>query len=148
MDFGEDRPPEALGQYTGFLLNWVAAGSRRRFDTVLEDVGLRRHDFALLNVVADQPGLTQQELVGETHIDPSTMVQTLDSLAEAGLAERKPHPTDRRKHTIHLTTAGRAKLKCARAAATRAGEESFERLNAEELAQLHASLRKLAGYED
>lgn len=148
MEFGESTPPEALGNYTGFLLNWVAIRSRNRFDEALEEVGLRRHQFALMSVVSSDPGLTQQQLVGATHIDPSTMVQTLDSLAEEGWAERQQHPTDRRKHIVHLTAAGKKKLKQARETAGRAGAKTFGRLDSEEQAQLHAMLRKLAGYED
>lgn len=147
MDFGESRPPEALGNYTGFLLNWVAAGSRRRFEGALEGLGLRLQQFGLMSVVSAQPGSTQQELVDATHIDASTMVQTLDALADAGLLERRQHPTDRRKRTVHLTPEGKLALRRAREAAGRAGEASFGRLEKAELAQLHRILRKLAGYE-
>jgi DNA-binding MarR family transcriptional regulator len=146
--FGEERPPEALSQYTGFLLNWVAAGSRRRFEKVLEDLGLKLQGFALMTTVETAPGSTQQELVGLTHIDPSTMVQTLDFLSEAGFAERRPHPTDRRKHTIHLTKKGERALARAREAARDAAGETFRRLDAEERRELHRLLAKAAGLEE
>lgn len=149
MGFGEGvRPPGALGNYTGFLLNWVAVGSRRRFEDSLEELGLRLHGFALMNVVAADPGQTQQELVATTFIDPSTMVATLDTLAEAGYAERRAHPSDRRKHTIHLTAEGKRILRRGREAARRAGEESLGRLDPEERDELRRLLRKIVGYED
>jgi DNA-binding MarR family transcriptional regulator len=146
--FGESRPPEALSNYTGFLLNWVAVGSRRRFERALEELGLRLQGFALMNTVEGTPGRTQQELVELTHIDPSTMVQTLDFLAEKGYAERRPHPTDRRKHTVHLTPAGKRILGRARKAAAEAAEVTLGRLDAEERAELHRLLRKVSGIED
>lgn len=149
MGFGEgSRPPEALGNYTGFLLNWVAVASRRHFEASLEELGLKLQGFALMNVVSADPGRTQQELVAATFIDPSTMVATLDALAEAGYAERRPHPSDRRKHTIHLTEEGRRMLRRAREAARRAGEQTLGRLEPGERAQLHAMLRKMAGYDN
>lgn len=145
MGFGDEKPPEELSRYTGFLLNWVAAGSRRRFEAALQELGLRIHQFALLNVVAAHPGRTQQSLGDSTHIDPSTMVQVLDSLSEAGLAERRPHESDRRKHTIHLTKDGEKLLVEARRAAGRVGEESFAALDEDERETLRLLLRKAAG---
>jgi DNA-binding MarR family transcriptional regulator len=148
MTFGESRPPEALSNFTGFLLNWVAAGSRKHFEEALDELGLKLQGFALMNTVDAEPGRTQQELVGLTHIDPSTMVQTLDILAEAGYAERRPHPSDRRKHTIHLTKEGKRMLGRARRAAAEAGSESLGRLDNAERNQLRELLRKAAGCED
>lgn len=145
MEFGEDKPPEELSRYTGFLLNWVAAGSRRRFEAALLELGLRIHQFALMNVVAAHPGRTQQSLGDSTHIDPSTMVQVLDALSKAGLAERRPHESDRRKHTIHLTKAGEELLVKARQAAGRVGDESFGALDEDERETLRLLLRKAAG---
>jgi DNA-binding MarR family transcriptional regulator len=145
MTFGESRPPEALSNFTGFLLNWVAAGSRKHFEEALDELGLKLQGFALMNTVDAEPGRTQQELVGLTHIDPSTMVQTLDILAEAGYAERRPHPSDRRKHT---TKEGKRMLGRARRAAAEAGSESLGRLDNAERNQLRELLRKAAGCED
>jgi DNA-binding MarR family transcriptional regulator len=147
MGFGESTPPEGLSDYSGFLLNWAAASSKRKFEEALEGIGLRLHQFALMNVVAGSPGRTQQELTQLTHIDPSTMVQTLDQLAEAGLAERRPHESDRRKHTVHLTTEGKRKLRSARGVARKSAEETFGRLDPGEREELHRLLRKMTGVD-
>jgi MarR family transcriptional regulator, lower aerobic nicotinate degradation pathway regulator len=147
MLFGDASPPTALGDYTGFLMNWCAARSRGAFADALEELGLRPPQFAVLSVIDGNPGLTQQALVEATGIDPSTMVQLLDSLAAAGWAERRPHATDRRKRAVHLTPEGAAVLARAREAATRVGEATFAPLAPEEREQLHALLRKLAGLD-
>jgi DNA-binding MarR family transcriptional regulator len=75
------------------------------------------------------------------------MVQLLDGLQEAGLAERRVHPTDRRKRALHLTKNGRAALSRARKSATKVGEATFAPLSDDERAQLHGLLRKLAGLD-
>jgi MarR family transcriptional regulator, lower aerobic nicotinate degradation pathway regulator len=144
---GGSKPPEALGDYTGFLMSWCAARSRGAFGRALEELGLRPPQFAVLSVIDTQPGLTQQALVEATGIDPSSMVQLLDALSEAGLAERRPHPTDRRKRAVHLTDQGRDALRRARGAATEVGEATFAPLAPEERRQLHALLRKLSGLD-
>jgi DNA-binding MarR family transcriptional regulator len=144
---GGSKPPEALGDYTGFLMNWCAVRSRGAFAQGLDDLGLRPQQFAVLSVIDAEPGLTQQALVDATGIDPSSMVQMLDGLQEAGWAERRPHPSDRRKRAVHLTDAGTAILAQAREAATRVGEEAFAPLSERERTQLHGLLRKLAGLD-
>jgi len=142
---GGSKPPEALGDYTGFLMNWCAARSRGDFAAELERLGLRRQEFAVMSVIAVEPGLTQQALVERSGIDPSSMVQILDALEAEGRAERRPHPTDRRKRAIHLTREGRAVLARARRAASKVGEATFAPLTPDERAELHRLLRKLAG---
>ena len=145
---GGSKPPEELGDYTGFLMNFCAARSRGAFAADLERLGLRPPEFAVMSVIAARPGLTQQALVDATGVDPSSMVQLLDGLEEAGLAERRPHATDRRKRAVHLTKQGRSVLARGRRAAARVSRQTFARLDDDERAELHRLLRKLAGLED
>lgn len=144
---GGSKPPDALGEYTGFLLTWVAARGRDQFATAMAELDLRPPHFALLTVIGAHPGATQQELVEAMRIDPSTMVQIIDELETAGLAERRVHEHDRRKRAIHLTPAGTQLLRRARKVVDRVAGELFEPLSADERATLHALLRKLAGLE-
>jgi len=140
-----DRPPVPLAQYSGFLLNWVAARSRMRFAEALAREGLHLREFAALNIVATRPGLTQHELAAAADIDASTLVATLDALEQRGLAERRILPEDRRKRAIHLTADGKGALRRGRMLAKRLGDELFGPLDAGERKQFDALLRKLAG---
>ncbi len=140
-----DKPPAQLAHYTGFLLNWVAARSRTRFAAALAEQDLHLREFAALNIVAAQPGLTQHQLAAAAEIDASTLVATLDALERRGLAERRVLPEDRRKRAIHLTPEGEAALKRGRALASGIGDELFVDLTAAERRQFETLLRKLAG---
>jgi len=140
-----DRPPGPLVAYTGFLLNWVAERSRKRFFEALAREELHPREFAALTIVATRPGLTQHELAAAAEIDASTLVATLDALERRGLAERRVHPGDRRKRAIHLTADGEAALRRGRALAERLGDELFGTLTAAERRQFELLLRKLAG---
>ena len=53
---------------------------------------------------------TQKALAEMVGIDKTTMVVTVDELESAGLAERRPSPSDRRAHVIAVTKAGERKL--------------------------------------
>ncbi len=140
-----DKPPAQLAHYTGFLLNWVAARSRTRFAAALAEQDLHLREFAAMNIVAAQPGLTQHQLAAAAEIDASTLVATLDALERRGLAERRVLPEDRRKRAIHLTPEGEAALKRGRALASGIGDELFGDLTAAERRQFETLLRKLAG---
>jgi DNA-binding MarR family transcriptional regulator len=144
---GGDRPPQALSQYTGFLLNWVGASSRARFGAALAEIGLHPREFGVLTIIGDQPGITQQGIVDATHVDSSTMVATLDAFEERGLATRRVHPEDRRKRTVHLTPQGQELLARAQELAAAVGDEAFAPLTAAERLQLHGLLRKLAALD-
>ena len=75
------------------------------------------------------------------------MVATLDGLERRGLAERRPHATDRRKRAVHLTAEGERLVGEARVLAREVGGEVFARLTAEERKELNRLLRKLSGVD-
>jgi DNA-binding MarR family transcriptional regulator len=143
-----ELPPEELGRFTGYLMNYVGTRSGRRFAAALEPLGMHPRHFGVLTVLDARPGMTQHELAEHSGVDSSSMVALLDELESQGLAERRPHPDDRRKRCIHLTAKGEAKLREMRAVAREVGEDSFGALSADERATLHHLLRKLAGYDD
>jgi DNA-binding MarR family transcriptional regulator len=147
MRFG-DTPPEPLASAPGFLLSWNGRRIAAMFAEALEPLELRPPHFGVMTLIASHPGSTQQELVRASLIDPSSMVAIVDELEEAGLAERRRHPADRRKHAVHLTSAGRAKLTRARRVAGRVYEQIFAPLDDGEREELRVLLRKLAGAED
>ncbi len=143
-----DRPPpEPLASAPGFLLSWNGQRTAHTFAEALKPLGLRPHHFGVLTLIDTQPGSTQQELVDRSMIDPSSMVTVIDELEELGLAERRLHPTDRRKHAVHLTDRGRETLARARASAIETARELFAPLDETEVETLRRLLRKLAGAE-
>lgn len=144
---GSDRPPEALAENTGFLMNWCALRSRRRFAQALAAHGLHPREFGVLTVLAAHPDIPQQAVGEAAGVDPSTMVATLDALSERGLAERRPHPTDRRKRAVRLTSEGEALLRETQAMAVDVADDVFSALSDTERRELHRLLRKLAGLE-
>jgi hypothetical protein len=72
------------------------------------------------------------------------MVAVIDELERHGLAERRPHPDDRRARAIYLTTAGEESLKRVRAVAARLQRELFAPLTSQERDTFTSLLAKLA----
>jgi len=143
----EPPPPEPLASAPGFLLSWNGQRIAHKFASALEPLGLRPPHFGVMTLIASHPGSAQQELVTHSLIDPSSMVAKIDELEEMGLAERRQHPDDRRKHAVHLTPRGRRTLERAREAAMETARDVFGPLDAEERETLRLLLRKLAGLD-
>ena len=145
---GSERPPEALAQYSGFLMNWVAQRSRTRFAKALEaELGLHPREFGVLAVVQREPGITQQAIGDAAGVDPSTMVATLDGLEARGLAERRPHSSDRRKRAVYLSEQGEKATEQGQRIGKEVGKEILGALTSDERKQLNALLRKIAGLD-
>ncbi len=140
-------PPEPLASAPGFLLSWNGQRMAHVFAATLEPLGLRPPHFGVLTLIDSHPGCAQQELVDRSLIDPSSMVAVIDELEELGLAERRAHPGDRRKHAVHLTADGQRTLQQARQLAIETAKETFSPLTAHEVETLRGLLRKLAGVE-
>lgn len=136
--------PAELSRFPGYLLARLGQTSARRFAQLLEPAGLDPRHFGVMNIVAAHPGVTQQALRDYTAIDPSSMVGLIDELEARGIAERRPHPTDRRARAIHLTAEGEKELTRLRGLARDLHERLFESLSEDEARTLHDLLRKLA----
>ena len=143
----DDPPPEPLASAPGFLLSWNGQRMAHSFAAALEPLGLRPPHFGVMTLIDSEPGCAQQQLVERSMIDASSMVAVIDELEYMGLAERRRHPDDRRKHAVYLTARGRRTLQRAREAAIKLAQDVFAPLDPAELGQLRRLLRKLAGVE-
>jgi DNA-binding MarR family transcriptional regulator len=89
-----------------FLINQAGFALNTEMSTVLGEIGISPREFCVLSH-ALKGDLTQIELAELSALDKTTMVVTLDRLAEAGLAERRLSSTDRRARIVAVTDAGR-----------------------------------------
>lgn len=101
-----ERPPQAVG----FLLSQLGFETSDRFGKLMSEVDLEPRQFALMRAIEAFDGRSQNSVGEWLRIPPSSMVSVIDHLEERGLVERRPHPTDRRSRTLHLTAQGRAVL--------------------------------------
>jgi len=87
-------------------------------------------------------GLRMSDLAEHWGCDASYVTSLADGLQERGLAERRPHPTDRRVKTIVLTPEGRVRRERALELLSEP-PSAFASLSATEQRQLRDLLRKL-----
>ena len=132
----------AVAEFAGQLFFRLWRASHTRIADGLQSIGLTPASFGLLNVLGARRGATQRELGSAMGIDPSTMVSLLDELEAAGLAKRRPHPTDRRARQVVITSKGRRLLEQGRLMALQVEDEVLGGLSAGERRELLKLLRR------
>jgi DNA-binding MarR family transcriptional regulator len=135
-------PDAEFAAFAGQLFFRLWRVTHARTAQALEPVGLTPPLFGLLNLIAVSEGATQQEIGVEMAVDPSTMVSLIDQLERAGLAKRRPHPTDRRARAVALTPKGRRVLERARGLATEVQDDVLRGLTGDERRELLTLLRR------
>jgi DNA-binding MarR family transcriptional regulator len=144
----DDRSPidPEVAEFTGQLFFRLWRAHHTRTAEALDSIELSPPLFALLNVLGAGEGEIQQQIGARMGIDRSTMVTLIDELEARGLAERRPHPADRRAREVAITAAGRHVLRRAREMVLGVEGEVLHALTAAERDELTALLRRaLAG---
>lgn len=129
-------------EFAGQLFFRLWRASHTRVAEALPTIGLTPALFAVLNFLSAREGAIQQEIGAAMGIDPSTMVSLIDQLEDAGLAKRRPRPTDRRAREVAITAKGRRTLERGRRIAMEVEDEVLQGLSATERARLLALMRR------
>jgi DNA-binding MarR family transcriptional regulator len=134
-----------LADSLGFLLRLANGVAQGELGQRFEALGMRQSLYSVLLIIAENPGLKQQEVGQTLSIQQPNLVSLINELAEEGLVQRTVNADDRRSYSLHLTPAGKQRL----AQANRAHGEN-ERALAEAVApltveQFRAALLRILG---
>lgn len=107
-----ESEPFRLATSASHLLHRAEQLAADRFSQLVsEAVTLRQ--FAVLAAIAEQPGLSQSDLVRATGIDRSTLADMMTRLAKRGLVARTDSTLDGRAYSVRLSGAGASILAAA-----------------------------------
>jgi DNA-binding MarR family transcriptional regulator len=146
-DAARGDEPANLGplvDFIGFHLRLAQEASFRAFAQRVGDPDLKPRRFAVLTLIAENPGLTQTALGKASGRDKSTLTSTLDDLVKRGLVLRERAPNDRRSYTLNLTQAGKALHKRLMKSALEHDRELDRIVGPEKKAEFLAALRRIA----
>lgn len=87
----------------GFLVGETARLWRYALDRRLQPLGLSQAKWLVLLHLSREDGLIQKHLAQRVGIEPPTLVNLLDRLAEDGWITRRESSEDRRSKTVQLT---------------------------------------------
>lgn len=142
-----NRRPAGPPASPGNLLKQAALTWHRELGRRLRPIGLTPTQFFLLGSAGwlgrDGTEPSQQAVADFAGVDRMMASKVLGALAEAGLVERKPDPTDGRASRLSVTTAGHGKRARAVQIVTELDQAMFGALDE---ARLMDDLRTLAAF--
>lgn len=97
-------PP--MGGIIGYKLRRAQLTVFQDFLDVFSTMKLRPAEFSALALIGENPGQKQTAIADALGIKRANFVSLMDGLERRGLAERRHSESDRRSHSLHLTSSG------------------------------------------
>ena len=107
-------------------------------------LGVTGRQVSLLLEIRAHPGIGVRELAAREGISPAGISVQIARLERAGLVQRTPNASDRRRQGLALTATGERVLRSVRSRRTAWLSARLQRLAPEELETLEAALEPLA----
>ncbi|MFE9724221.1 MarR family winged helix-turn-helix transcriptional regulator [Streptomyces sp. NPDC005794] len=134
------HPAKDVTEHVGYRLKRASAALRGAMDKALRDHDLTVPQYSCLELLDERPGLSNADLARGTFVTRQSANVVLRGLKEAGLITR-PATTDHgRALPVHLTPAGRQRLRAARGVVYAIEERMVKAIPARRLAVLLAEL--------
>jgi DNA-binding MarR family transcriptional regulator len=127
----------------GFLLMDVSRMLRRAFQKRMVGGELTLAQCRALIYIARNPGIRQVELADRLEVQPITLARLVDQLEDCGLAERRPHPTDRRAYQLFETKKAERYLEGMLDVLKQIRQDAFAGLSEAEMTALTSALEKI-----
>ncbi|HEY2372419.1 MAG TPA: MarR family transcriptional regulator [Gaiellaceae bacterium] len=133
---------------SGFLLARLGHGFKASALDRIEQEGFDPHHYSVLAILAEGDRENQGTIAEALGLDPSRLVNVLDSLEERALIARHRDPLDRRRHVVRITPEGIGVLNRLRALAEGLADAFLSPLTPEDRKTFHRLLLQLARVHD
>ncbi|MER5256052.1 MULTISPECIES: MarR family transcriptional regulator [unclassified Streptomyces] len=137
------EPVPDVTERLGYRLKGAAAALRGAMDKALREHGLTVPQYACLELLDQQPGLSNAELARGTFVTRQSMNVVLRGLQDAGLIIRATTTDHGRALPAHLTEEGHRHLAAARTAVYTIDRQMTDAIPPKRLAALLADLDRL-----
>src|ERR1700730_16862324 len=133
----------------GYILKHAQALLRARMDDVLRPLGLTVPQYACLDLLHRDPGISAAELARGAFVTRQSMNALLQTLLDRGLVERPARPTSGRARPAIVTPAGAKALGRAQTRVDAVEKRMLSGLNERDTAALRQALAAcVAALED
>ena len=132
-----------LDEILGFHLRMANVAIYQDYSAAMGDLGLTQKQFAVLELIAANPKVSQIDIANQLSMDRATMMALVNRLESRNLLERRPSSVDRRRQELLLTSAGIEILKQARNIQEQHELRFTSRFSAEELEHFVNGLKRI-----
>lgn len=91
------------------LIKWISVTNRYTkmyLDRMLAPLGLNSSQHMYIIKICEEPGITQDQLFGFFHINPSNITRSIIALEQQGFLQKKTNPKDKRTCCLYPTQKG------------------------------------------
>lgn len=142
--FAVEVDQSRLLRFLGYRLTRAELHVHKLFRCSVGAFDLKPSEFAILTLLASNPGIYLQQLGETLDISPPNLVPVIERLVRRALVLRRPDARDRRLQQLHLTPEGQT-LQIAAATEVEQLEQQLEQaLSPAEQKHLVAALEKLS----
>lgn len=99
-----------LAASIGFVLRLANGVAMGQLGQRFEALGMRQSLYSVMLIIAENPGLKQQEVGQTLSIQQPNLVSLVNELVNGGLVQRTVNAEDRRSYSLVLTAAGKQRL--------------------------------------
>lgn len=138
------HPAKDVTEHVGYRLKRAAAALRGAMDRALREHDLTVPQYSCLELLDEQPGLSNADLARGTFVTRQSANVVLRGLLDADLITRAADAGPGRALPVHLTPAGRRRLHAARGAVYAVEARMIEAVPGQRLAALLADLDAMA----
>lgn len=101
--------PQSLEDLLLYRMSQILGQAGAQVTRVCEaEFGITRRQWRIIALLACSEGVLSSQLAERAHLDRARTSRALTSLADKGLVQRTPKPSNRREIILHLTPAGHA----------------------------------------
>lgn len=100
-------------------------------------------EWRLIAVIAENPGITQQQIGARSRMDKVTVSRAASALTNRGLVTRAPNPEDGRSHILTLSREGQDLYQHVVPQALKLEKSLFGQINADDLERFSAIIDQI-----
>ncbi|MDN3270925.1 MarR family transcriptional regulator [Streptomyces sp. MA15] len=138
------HPARDVTEHVGYRLKRTSAALRSAMDKALREHGLTVPQYSCLELLDEQPGLSNADLARGTFVTRQSANVVLRGLRDGGLITRPASAEHGRALPVHLTPAGQERLRAARGAVYAIEQRMISNVAPDRLAALLADLDAMA----
>lgn len=133
-----------MDHYTMRYINTIARCANLYHDEALRSTGLSSYQSSYIPIVCAKPGITQDQIARELHVNRSSVTRQMTSLEENGFVTRRRSSDDRRAVEVYPTDKAQAVLPAVREARKNWRSLLLDGMTDEEREALDVLLARLA----